>query len=224
MKGIKILFFLFLFPGLLLAQETETDFGAIFSLEGEKGLYRDLSLSFEEEIRLITNSNAFDRSVTSVGLDYPFLDKRLKVGLYYALIYLHNNDQYYEFRHRYYFNVSFRETVDQFTFSWRGRLQGTNRDEDRGRYKINPKYVMKNRFEVEYSIWGKPWKPFFSCDLSSELNDPMGNDLTRIRFQGGTSWRLNRTDYVNFYLRWDEYLVDNDPRVISLGVGFRRKF
>ncbi|MDL2222498.1 DUF2490 domain-containing protein [Bacteroidales bacterium OttesenSCG-928-M11] len=224
MKGIKILCLLLLFPAFSYAQERETDVGAILSLEGEKSVYRDLSLSFEEEVRFITSSNIFDRSVTSLGLDYPFWEKKIKIGLYYALIYNYNNDNLYEFRHRYYFNLSYKETIDQFTLSWRGRVQGTTRDENRGRYKINPKYIMKNKFEVEYSIWGRPWKPYFSCDFSTELNDPMGNDLTRVRFQGGTSWRLNRTDYLDFYMRWDEYLVDDDPRVISFGVGFRRKF
>lgn len=216
---------LFLFPASLFAQqEGGTDFGAFLSVEGEKDLTRFLSFSFEEEVRLVTNTTGFDRSVTSLGLDYSFFDKRVKLGAYYAFIYLYNNNYNYEPRHRYYLNLSYKETFGQFAVSWRGRVQGTNRDESLGRYKVNPKYMMKNRFEVEYSVWGRPWKPFFSCDLSTELNDPSGNDLSRIRFQTGTSWRLNRTDYLTFSLRWDEYLVDNDPRVISLGVGFKRRF
>ncbi|MDL2243421.1 DUF2490 domain-containing protein [Bacteroidales bacterium OttesenSCG-928-J19] len=216
---------LFLLPTALFAQqEGGTDLGGILSLEGEKDLNRFFSLSFEEEVRFVTNTIGFDRSMTTVGIDYALFDRKVKLGAYYAFIYLYNSKYCFEPRHRYYFNLAYRETLGQFTLSWRGRVQGTTRDEDRGRYKINPKYMMKNRFEVEYSIWGRPWKPFFSCDLSTELNDPTGNDLSRIRFQTGTSWRLNRTDYLNFYLRWDEYLVDTDPRVFSLGIGFKRKF
>lgn len=225
MKQFYIICLFLSLPWLLLSQEQETRFGGILSLEGSKSLCRNWELSLEEEVRLVNNNNAFDRSVTSLGIDYTFFNSQLKLGAYYAFMYLYNDKNYYESRHRYYLNLMFRQMVgNDFLLSWRGRLQGTTRNESIGRYKVNPKYVMKNKFEVQYTIWGRPWKPYLSCDLSTDLNNPAGNSLTRIRFQGGTSWRLNRTDYVDFYLRWDEYLSAEDPRVLSLGVGFRRKF
>ena len=224
MHKLTLLFLLLSVCFPLIAQERETDAGLSLSFEGQKELIRNMSLSIEEEVRLVTNTIGFDRSVTSAGLDYALWNKRIKVGATYAFIYLYNNDYWFEPRHRYYFNLSYRETVGNFTFSWRGRVQGTYRQENRGRYKINPKYIMKNKFEIEYSIWGKPWKPFVSCDLSSELNDPTGNDLSRIRTEAGTTYRLNRTDYLTFFLRWDEYLIDDDPRVIAAGIGYRMKF
>ena len=183
----KLLAILLLFPFVAFAQsEQETNAGAVLSAELEKDLTRFFSVSMEEEVRLVNNTTGFDRSVTSLGVDYALFDRKLKAGVYYALIYLYNNDHLFEPRHRYYFNLSYKETVDAFTFSWRGRFQGTYRDENRGEYKINPKYVLKNRLQVEYAIFGKPWKPFASCELSNELNDPLGNELTRIRYQGGT--------------------------------------
>ena len=219
------LIFLFLTALLpVVAQERETDAGLVLSYEAQKELIRNMSLSLEEEVRLVTNSIGFDRNVTTAGLDYAFWNKRVKVGTAYAFIYLYNSNYWFEPRHRYYFNLAYRETVGRFTLSWRGRVQGTYRHENRGSYKINPKYIMKNKFEVEYSIWGKPWKPFVSCDLSTELNDPTGNDLARVRTEAGTTYRLNRTDYLTFFLRWDEYLADSDPRVLSAGVGYRMKF
>ncbi|MDR1676675.1 MAG: hypothetical protein LBR86_09440, partial [Tannerella sp.] len=94
-----------------------------------------------------------------------------------------------------------------------------------GEYKINPKYVMKNRLEIACIIWGSPWKPYLSCDFSTSLNDPVrGNELTRLRFQGGASWRLNRTTYLDFFLRCDEHLTGDEPRVLSSGVACKMKF
>jgi hypothetical protein len=222
--------FIFLFSFLLSsfslsAQERETNLGSSLSVELEKDLSRFFSLGMEEEVRFIENNNhGFDRSVTSLGLDYSLFDKRIKIGAYYAFIYLYNNDYLYEPRHRYYLNLSYKQPVDAFTFSWRGRLQGTYRDEDRGEYKINPKYVMKNKLEVDYTIFGSPWKPYLSCDFSTNLNDPvMGYELTRIRYQGGVSWRMNRTDYLGFFLRYDEYLSADDPHTIAIGVTYKKK-
>jgi hypothetical protein len=203
----------------------ETGLGASLSVEAEKELSRFFSLTGEEEVRLRDNSIGFDRSVTSLGIDYAFFDRKAKIGTYYAFLYLYNNDHLFEPRHRYYLNLSYRETFEPFILSWRGRLQGTSRDETRGRYKINPKYIMKNKLEAAYMIWGSPWKPYLSCDFSTSLNDPVrGCELMRLRFQGGTSWRLNRTTYMDFFLRWDEYLVGDDPRVLSLGATYKVKF
>ncbi|MDR3236163.1 MAG: DUF2490 domain-containing protein [Prevotellaceae bacterium] len=221
---IKYLLFVLLLPVCAWAQsEKETDVGAFLALEFEKDLSRFFSLSMEEEIRFVSNNTGFDRSVTSVGVDYSLFDKRVKLGGYYAFMYLYNNDYWYEPRHRFYVNVSYKESVGRYTLSWRGRLQSTYRDEDRGEYKINPKGVWKNKFEVDYALWGLPWKPFVSCEFSTLLNDPVaGWEFTRIRFQGGTTWRLDRTTYMNFTLRFDDYIAGKDPHVFSIGVTYKK--
>jgi hypothetical protein len=218
------LFFLISFPVFAQSQQ-ETNFGSVFAFEGEKSLGRKLSLGIEEELRLVNNIKGFDRNAISAGLDYSLFNKKVKVGAYYSLLYTYNDKDYFEPRHRYYFNLSYKETVNSFTLSWRGRIQGTYRDENHGEYKVNPKYVMKNKFEIDYSIWGSPWKPYVSADISTLLNDPVaGHELTRIRFQGGTNWRWHRDTYLDFFLRWDEYLVRTDPRVLSFGASYKIKF
>jgi hypothetical protein len=221
---IKQLIFLLLISLPVLAQsEKRSDYGASFAMDLEKDLNRFFSLNLEEEIRLVSRSIGFDRSVTAFGLDYAIFDRRLKFSIYYAFMYLYNNDQLYEPRHRSYFNISYKETLESFTLSWRGRLQGTYRNENRGRYKINPKYGMKNKFQIDYSIWGSPWKPFISCDISCDLNDPMGNGLTRFRYQSGVSWRLNRTDYLEFFARYDQYTLMNEVDVLAIGIAYKVK-
>lgn len=188
----------------------------------DRDVRRNLNINFEEEVRLITGNNGFDRTVGTLGFDYALFDKRIKIGACYAFIYLCNDDRVYEPRHRFFLNLSCRQNLEPFTFSWRIRLQETLRDDSRGRYRINPRYVMKNKLEVEYAVWGKPWKPFLSCDFSTNLNDPETRyDLIRLRFQGGVTWRLDRTRSIDFLVRWDEYLKTRDPRVISLGVAYR---
>ncbi|GHT18962.1 hypothetical protein AGMMS4957_02240 [Bacteroidia bacterium] len=219
-----ILTILLLTPLWLAAQAHRTNVGISLSAELQKSVGRNWSVSLEEEVRLVNNETGFDRSATAIGVDYTFLNNQLKVGAYYAFIYLYNSNHYYEPRQRYYLNLAYKQPVSQFTFSWRGRVQGTHRDEARGDYKINPKYVMKNKLEVDYTIWGKPWKPYLSCDLSTELNDYLGNDLTRLRYQGGTGWRLNRTDYVELFLRYDHHLNWKDANVVSLGLGYKVKW
>ncbi|GAB6011528.1 DUF2490 domain-containing protein [Viscerimonas tarda] len=219
---LAILLLSFCWP--LSAQQQETSYGLSLSVALEKKLSRVFDLKVEEELRLLNNEVNFDRNMATVGLDYALFERKLKLGAYYSFIYLYNDDHYYEPRRRYYFNVSYKESLSQFTLSWRGRAQGTYRDESTGEYKINPKYVMKNKFQVDYAIWGKPWDPYLSCDLYNDLNNPKGNKLTRFRYQLGASWRLNRTDYLDFFTRYDHYLDHRDPLVFSLGVGYKMKY
>jgi hypothetical protein len=221
--GVFVLFFILLAVASSAQSRKETNGGGAFSFELEKEYSRFFSLSVEEEVRLISNNTGFDRSITVLGADCALAGERLKIGAYYAFIYLYNSDYLYEPRHRVYLNVLYKETVVPFTLSWRGRLQGTYRDENRGAYRINPKYVLKNRIRAEYAIWGSPWKPFLSCELSNDLNDPKSNVLTRIRYQGGVSWRLNRTDHLDFFIRFDRHTLGKDPNAIFLGMEYKIK-
>jgi hypothetical protein len=201
----------------------ETDGGAALAFEVEKECSRFFSVSAEEEVRLISNRAGFERSETNLGLNGMLLDRKVKIGAYYAFIYLYNADYLFEARHRFYLNVIYKETFEPFTLSWRGRLQGTLRDENRGAYRVNPRYAVKNRIRMEYAIWGSPWKPAVSCEFSNNLNDPESNSPTRIRYQGDVSWRLNRTDYLDFFLRFDQYTSAKDPDAVYLGIKYKLK-
>ena len=225
LRFLFILSLLFYFLPAFSQSEKETRLGTIMAVEVEKDLIRNLSGVLEEEVRLVNNRIGFDRSVTTLGLDYSLFNKKAKVGVYYAYIHLYNSDYYFEPRHRFYMNVSYKETVEPFIFSWRGRLQTTYRDENIGSYKINPKNIMKNKVEIAYTIWGSPWKPYVSCDISTLLNDPIeGYGLTRFRFTGGAIWRLNRTTYLDFFLRYDNEMDQRDPNGFSFGVSYKIKF
>jgi len=221
--SVFIVFLFFSFS--VLGQERETDLGAIFSVQLNKDLNRFLEISFDEEVRLLTNNNVFERLKSDIGIDCKII-KGLKAGVYYNYIYMYNNSSFlYESRHRYYANLSYKYGLNRkITLSWRTRFQGTYRDENRGEYKINPKYVLRNKLEAEYNILGTRWKPYLSAEATNTLNDPLGNEIYKLRFQGGTSWRLDRTTYLEFYLRADEYLTGEDPRVISIGVGCKKNF
>ena len=222
LKKVSLPILLFCFSVVVFAQERETDLGAAFSIQLQKSLGRKVEISLEEELRLLNNNANFDRLASTVGADYSIIDKKLKVGVYYCYLYMYNSDFFYENRHRYYLSLNYKEHFGKYTVSWRGRLQGTSRDECRGEYKINPKYVLRNRLQVEYSIFGSPWKPYISAETTNSLNDPLGNEIYKLRFQGGTSWRMDRRSYLEFFLRLDEYIAGNDPRVFSIGVGYKR--
>jgi len=219
---VFIVLLLFSFP--LLGQERETDIGGIFSVQLSKDLNKRTSISLDEEVRLLSNNTGFERFTSGVGIEYNII-KKLKAGVFYNFMYMYNTNFLYEIRHRYYVNLSYKQKIDRkISLTWRTRFQGTNRDETKGEYKTNPKYVLRNKLEADYNIPGSRWKPYFSVEATNSMNDPLGNEIYRLRFQGGTNWRLDKTNYLEFFVRWDEYTVMPDPRVVSIGVGYIAKF
>ncbi|MDR0505944.1 MAG: DUF2490 domain-containing protein [Dysgonamonadaceae bacterium] len=222
---IKYAILLLLMALPLFAQpKKETNLGTSLSLNFEKKINRKLDLELGEEVRLINNNAGFDRCISIAGLDY-FLLQEMKIGAYYSFIYQYNNDFLYEARHRFYVNISYKKTFEPFVFSWRGRFQTTYRDENRGEYRVNPKYAVKNKFEVAYLIWGSPWKPFLSCDFSTDLNDPETKGrISKIRCEGGVNWRYDRTTYFDFFLRFDSRTPLKNANVLSIGANYRKKF
>jgi len=208
----------------MFGQKPETDIGGIISAQFNKKLNKHFELGFEEEVRLVSNNTGFNRLSSGMGLEYTII-KRLKCSVFYNYMYMYDGKNNYESRHRYYINLSYKRALNRkLTLAWRTRFQGTYRDEDRGMYKINPKYVLRNRMEAEYSILGTRWKPNLSMEASYSLNDPMGNEFYKLRFQGGTSWRLDRTTYLDFFVRADKYLTEKNQQIISLGVGYKKNF
>ncbi|MDH8701949.1 hypothetical protein M2138_001301 [Dysgonomonadaceae bacterium PH5-43] len=218
-----LLIIIFSFCASIANAQKDTDLGASLSFEADKELSRFFRLSFEEEIRLVnSNRYGFDRSATALGLDYSFLEKKAKVGVAYSFLYLYNSDYLFESRHRFYVNLSYKEDVGSFTLSWRGRFQGTVRDENRGSYNVNPKYVLRNRFQAEYNFWKSRWTPFVSCEITNPVNDSR-YDLSRLRFQGGTEYRLYRNTYLSGYVRYDVNYEKADNNRLSVGFTYRIK-
>lgn len=224
-KKIKYLILLSLicFFSVSINAQKETDLGGSLTFEVNKDLSRFFTLSFDEEIRFVNNNKYnFDRSATTIGMDYSLIRRKLKVGAYYTFLYLYNSDYLFEARHRYFFNIMYKEDVGSFTLSWRGRFQGTIRDENRGEYNVNPKYVLRNRFQAEYNFWKSRWTPYLSCDLATVLNDPR-YDLTRIRLQSGTEVRLTRTAYAGAFLRYDFNYEKGENNRLTVGLSYRIK-
>ena len=148
--------------------------------------------------------------------------KRFSAEALYTFIHMYNNDFVFESRNRIYFNLIYKETFEPFTIMWRGRIQSTFRDEDKGSYRVNPRHSLKNKLEVSYEIFGLPVKPFVSCDFSTIVFDPLRDfELTRIRYTGGVNWRLNRTNYMELFLRYDHRTDYRDPNTLALGATYK---
>lgn len=211
---------LLLLPVLVVAQED--DFGAIISGEVNMPLIRRWDASFEQEFIFSNNASDFNRSKSTLGVDYSLIKKKLKAGFAYSLIRKEEDYSFFETRHRFAVTLNYKEEVKRnWTVAFRSRFQSTSRDESRGDYRINPKTYWRNRIQVRYQMPRLPLRPELSCEMFYPLNRETANLIDAWRVTAGMEYQWNKRNAVSLYYRFDrEQNVPNPPRTYSVGVGY----
>lgn len=207
-------------PAMLQAQTHDVGAIASMSLSKDFGL---LDAKLEQEFRVDHNLNLFDRSLTSLGLSYTIIPKLLKAQADYDFIY-RREKEYFEFRHRSSAALEASVTYNSFEFEYRTRGQAVWRDESRGDYKFNPRYIWRNKLECNYKIFGSPARPYASAEVFTPINSTHGFYLDGYRFTVGLKYRVSKRTTMQFHLRYDQEVQQADPKSILYGgVGWNYK-
>jgi len=220
----SIYLFLFIFPAFAAHSQTY-DFGGAGGYEISHDFNHLWDASLSQELRFNQCFTNYFRFETTAEVYYNLWRKKAKVGVLYSFINKENSDDYYDNRHRFAVQLSYREAFTKWRVSWRGRVQSTLRDEDYGDYKINPKYYFRNKFQVNYLPMHSRFKPNLSCEFYCQLNNPDHNIIDKIRTTVGTDYILTRNSTLEIYLRYDkEIQVKNPANVFMLGAFYKYEF
>jgi hypothetical protein len=205
----------------LIAQSP--DLGLITSMSLSKNIGRDLGVKFEQELRFNQNLTAYDRSLTSIKLDYSIFRKLIMAEIEYDFVHQRQTD-IFEFRHRTSLGLSTFIEYNSLEFEFRTRGQATWRDENRGDYKFNPKYVWRNKLECAYKIFGSPLKPYISGEVFCPVNSPYGFYMDGFRIAAGAKYRINSRNSIQLFVRYDQDVQQPNPKAIMYGgVGWNYK-
>lgn len=223
-KAIKILMFLAIgFNASAFVCAQSNDIGAIASISLLKDISEKWDAKLEQEFRFNNNLTLFDRSLTSIGLNYSIIRKLLAVELDYDFIQQRQNE-YFELRQRSSVALSIQKKVNAFELELRTRGQAIWRDESRGDYKFNPKYVWRNKLECTYTIFGSPVKPFISAEMFCPLNTASGFYMDGVRATTGFKYRINQRTSMSFLVRYDQDIQQANPKSAFYGgVGWNYK-
>ncbi len=178
-----------------------------------KELPRKFQITWEEELRTKSNVSEIDRIHSSLGVSYSGIEY-LKLGLGYVFQSIWhdgkkktNYEKYWDFRHRIEADVTGNYKYMRWKFSLRERFLTTFRTDDPNKLeKANPKMALRSRLYAEYSIFGKPLRPYASFEISNTLNAPAyasGNYIDGLRSEVGLKWRLNMRNSLEFFYRFD---------------------
>lgn len=226
----KLLFFVCTFiPTILTAQESEPG-GMWTAINIEKNITKQWSTGVELEYRTKGFSMERDRFAAQLGTDYELI-KNLKIGASYSWLnvdddYKFSDDSirtdYFQNRHRFNLQATWKFKVGDFSFQFRERAQGTFKD-DSDRLKsngkvnanrINPEYVWRNRLKVSYGKKKMPWSPYISIETYYLLNEPesirfynsaatnyteKSSYFTKLRYTLGLEYKINKQHAVEVY-------------------------
>lgn len=222
MRKSFIFCILFLMVGFVSKAQT-FDTRGLLGAEYEMKIMKGWHWGTEAEVRFDQNFTHYDRLKLSVGTDYTFWKKRVKVGVAYDFLNYQQED-YFENRHRVGLRLSYTQKFQQCKISYRALFQSTFRDERRGDYKFNPKTYMRNRLAFTYNFPSQPLKLYASEEFWWRLYHPENKIIDATRTIVGVEYDINKHQSLDFYLSMDdEVQVSNPKHTLSLGVVYSYK-
>lgn len=204
-------------------QAQTTDFGAIIGAGYSGKIVKGFGYSVEGEVKTSGNFIEFNRFKASAGLGYSFWESRFKVSADFDYI-LKNRETYMENRYRVSGGLTYSEKIRSFKLSLRSKYQASFYDESRAEHKFNPKTYVRNRFEISYSFFSKPVKLYASTEMFIRLYKKDARFIDEMRTVVGVTYRLDKNNSLDFYLRADnEVQVKNPANIYYIGVGYNFK-
>ena len=206
-----------------IMQAQTTDFGAIVGAGYSGKIVKGFGYSVEGEVKTGGNFIEFNRFKVSGGLGYSFWKSRFKLSADFDYI-LKNRETYLENRYRVSGGLTYSEKIRSFKLSLRSKYQASFYDESRAPHKYNPKTYIRNRFEISYSFFSKPVKLYASTEMFIRLYKKDACFIDEMRTVVGVTYRLNKNNSLDFYLRSDnEVQVKNPANIYYIGVGYNFK-
>lgn len=220
---ILLVFFLF-FTTAIFAQLH--DAGGIGCIGVSKNIGNFTKLGLEQELRFDRGLSSLQRSATSLSADFTIVRRLLKAEIDYSLHYRRENEKQYEYRHRFSAGFVVQQRYARFIFKLRTRGQATLRNENRGDYKYNPKYVWRNRLQIEYNIRKSPFRPYVSAEIFCPINSDYGFFMDAYRIVAGTTYSLSKRSELDFQIRYDQdiQVASSSPNILYGGVGWSYSF
>lgn len=204
MKKITVLvLFFFAFIGKTTAQ---SEYGTYTSIGIDKK-FGKWKFGAETELRTIDYLNLIKR--WSVELDASYkIAKPFSVNFGYQLMnVLDQKYLNYQWRNRFKLEAEGKKKWGDFSFSLSEGLQLTTKDDNKrikddgsiDTYAINPAWIWKNSFEIEYDIPKSKFSPGYEFQTYYELNNPDGNDFDKIRNTLFLKYKINKNNSFKIY-------------------------
>lgn len=197
------------------------------------GISEELRFNFMDNISGTTaksesadasNGASFAKSYTTLALAYAHPEfKYLKADAGYTLRLFGNkgwSDPNEFLRHRVFFGVTGSVKAGKVVkLSLRERFICDMRTDSVNLLEKNQNnWLLRSRLGAEFTVSGKPVKPYVWCELENTLNAPEYQQkdghqfISHVRTQAGVKWRVSKRSSLDFYYRF-QYGYDRNINI-----------
>lgn len=207
MKKTIFSILLLLISAVTITSQAQKQFGTWTNISIDKKINKKWNWGAETELRTIYGFQLINR--WSIGVDAQYkISKPFEIGLGYQFMNtLDEKYENYQFRNRLMLDLTGKKKWGDFSFSLSEGLQFTTKndskrimsDETIDTYKINPAWMWKNDFEVEYNIPKCKITPEFNFKTYYSLNNPDGNEFDKLRYILSFKYKLNKQNSISLF-------------------------
>ncbi|MFH0895527.1 MAG: DUF2490 domain-containing protein [Bacteroidota bacterium] len=225
MKYRKLITLFFLFFAFTARAQVK-DAGLWTTLSVEKDFSKKISMSIDEEMRLIENCSRIDLFYTNFGMTYKF-NKQIRVGFTYRLTEKKQDNNMFSIRNRLMLDLTYKRKFYGFIFQYRSRIQSEIRNYYSSETGKIPSWDWRNKFEVKYDK--DQFVPYAGTELFLQLNDPNDPETNRmmpqIRCFAGMDYKINQNNTLGMYgLINKEINVSNPVTTYIFGIQYAIQF
>jgi hypothetical protein len=198
------------------------DVGAWFGVSFEKKFSRRLLVSLGEQLRLNQDVTAIDVFFTDAGIEYLFT-KKLKAGIHYRFI-NSNQENYYSKRHRFYFDLSYKDKIKFVTLSVRGRIQEQFTNFYSSETGKIPEWVARPKLTAKFDL-DKKYSPYVSSELFYIVDNAKSEHFVNsgYRYEAGITYDFNRLRSINPFILF-QHTHKNEFNELIYGLTYTMAF
>ena len=214
---IKILLCILLLCSITKSVNSQTtDYGSLSSLSLSKGMTPLMGVKLEQELRFKESMQVFNRSLSTLSVDYVLYKRFLKTELCYDYMLQHQNLDFVT-NHRTSFAVITKVNLNSLDFELRLREQSTWKDQYGIDFKTSPNSVLRSRIECVYTILKSSVKPYFSTEITSPLNSNDNAILNGIKTVTGAKYQISNHSIFFLYFCCDQVISKTEPINVFYG-------
>lgn len=193
------------------------------SVNFDKKLNNMFSLSVSEELRFTDNISEIGTFFTDLGIAFK-LNKNWRLSGNYRFTNKQRLDDSYSKRHRYYFDLVYRNKFEKLTLSLRTRFQAQYADVNSSATGQVPEYYSRNKMSLKYDL-NKKYTPYAAAEIFLPLNGGKGIYIDNVRYSAGLEYSFNKISSLDiFYMIQQEYNKANPETDFVIGLGFNHSF
>lgn len=217
--GYILLVSLFILKGHpLLAQQEDAGLWSSFGIEKE--FDKDLAVSLSQELRFNENISELGTAFTELGVSKGF-GKGFKAGISYRLIQKRQVDDYYQWRHRILFDLSYRYKIQKVSLSLRQRYTRQYNQVNYDAEASIPVQYFRTRLKADYKI-NKKTSAFLSGELFYELQNSNNLAIDNSRYIAGIEYTYKKKHIFEIsYIIDKELYVSNPLTNYVFGIGYK---